>query len=200
MKVLLVSEGKHESGGSLAALVERLLAGPCEFDWRRMSDNTLHVHQGTGPRLRKRAAAWIAQAERDGYDAIVLVVDQDGKLERGKQLEDAQGDANLSLPRALGIAIRTFDAWILADETALSMVLQFTVPTQSDPESNPAPKADCAKLLKQSCEVIGQAEMYAKVAQVARLEVLERRCPKGFAVFALRVRVLRAVKPGAVDS
>src|SRR5688500_4798500 len=52
--------------------------------------------------------------ETRGYDALVLVIDEDGISERVQELATAQQYAGSPIHRALGVAIRTFDAWMLA--------------------------------------------------------------------------------------
>ena len=47
------------------------------------------------------------------------------------------------LPRALGLAIKSFDAWVLADEVAMSTIVGHTVDRQRDMESLRDPKLIC---------------------------------------------------------
>lgn len=46
-------------------------------------------------------------------------------------------------PRALGMAIRSFDAWMLADDGVLTLVLGKPIDTQPSPEKNRDPKEAC---------------------------------------------------------
>jgi len=129
-------------------------------------------------------------AENHGYQAIVFLVDEDGYKDRHGAIEAAQGDARLRIRRAMGLAIRSFDAWMLADETALREALGRTVLRQKDPETLEHPKSICQALLDAAGSELGLSAMYALVAIACRHNVLERRCPRGFRPFADRVRSL----------
>jgi len=195
MKVLLVAEGKHERGkedrdGALETLVRRLHQGVIQCALERASRNDIHAHHGKGQGYFKKALRWILEAQKRGYAGLVLVIDQDNTPERVREITDAQNTQRVSLRRALGVAIRTFDAWMLADEQALTRVLGYDVPTQPSPEEMSDAKAVCAQLLGQSRAAMSQSEFYAFVAREADINTLERRCDKGFAPFAQRVRAL----------
>ena len=195
MRVLLVAEGKHERGkedrdGALETLVRRLHQDIIQCDLDRMSRKDIHVHRGKGQGYFKKALQWIREAEKRGYDAIVLVIDQDNATERVQEITKAQNDQLVALRRALGVAIRTFDAWMLADEQALTRVLGYAVLPQRSPEEMSDAKGVCAQLLGNSRTVMSQSECYAAVAREADLGTLERQCAKGFAPFAQRVRSL----------
>lgn len=161
MRILLVSEGKHEQSGALKNLVGRLLAREFECDQEPVKNNAIHAHHGGGQGYMKKAIRWILEAQRRGYDALVLLIDEDNKAERLREIEQAQAyfGPSTTLPRALGVAVRTFDAWMLADETALTRVLGRPVPRQRDPEAQSQPKAICAQLLDECGGGIAQSEL-----------------------------------------
>ena len=194
MKVLLVAEGQHELGdgtaaGALEVLVRRLSGGQVlQIDRRKVSDPSLRAFHGTGQGFYKRALRWLLHAAGEGYDALVLVVDHDGHDVRLRQIDDAQDSGLTPLPRALGVAVRTFDAWMLADERALSIVLGRPIARQTDPESIAWPKERCTELRNSADSDLGLAALYAAVATQADPTILERRCPRGFAPFAFRTR------------
>jgi hypothetical protein len=194
MKVLLVAEGKHELGGALETLVRRLSPLALEVEHDRVSNDKIHAHHGKGQGFFKRAVRWILEARKRGYEALVLVVDEDGHRERVKELDDAQEYSGIEFRRALGIAIRTFDAWMLADEEALTSVLEYPVQRQPSPETVRDPKEVCKQLLAASTIGIPQAEMYNRLAQAITFRLLKERCAKGFAPFAERVRSLVIVE------
>jgi hypothetical protein len=188
MRVLIVGEGNSESQGALEAFVQRL-AGPLECDCAKVNQNIGAVH-GKGKAYEKRAIRWLYEAVKRGYDALVLLIDQDNCPERNQQLADAQEYQTVSLRRAFGVAIRTFDAWMLADEQALTHVLGYTIQRQPDPETLTDPKSICTALLHDCALEISANEMYARVARSAAIEIIEDRCPKGFGTFAGRVRAI----------
>ena len=137
MRVLIVAEGKNEIDRALEALVKRLAPGgtlQCESD--RISRNDIHTHHGKGQGFLKRSLRWLLEAKKKEYDALVLVIDEDGHPERSEQINAAQEHLTIeTLPRAFGVAIRTFDAWMLADEQALIQVIRSPIRRQPDPES-----------------------------------------------------------------
>ena len=95
-----------------------------------------------------------------------------------------------SMPRALGVAVRTFDAWMLADEKALSNTLGYQVQQQRAPEEVRDPKSSCSRLLHAGQLDLRQREMYAEVARRTDLLLLAQRCPAGFGVFLARLQRL----------
>lgn len=192
MRVLVVAEGRHELGGALELLIRRLATQPLECSFERVSHGNIHVHRGKGREYFKKAIRWMLEAEKRDFDGVVLVIDQDNYPERKRELDDAQQHVQItSIPRALGVAIRSFDAWMLADERALASVLQCAVSAAPAPEEINDPKGFCATVLRKSGRDLSQTEMYAAVARTAEISLLMRRCPHGFAPFADRVRKLQ---------
>lgn len=188
MRVLVVAEGKHERSGALEELLKRLGGRQATFESDRVQNNRIHTHPGKGQGYFKRAVRWLLEAQKRGVDALVFLIDEDGQSERIEQINTAQENSLSALPRALGVAIRTFDGWMLADEKALTDVLGCQIDKQPDPESIRDPKQRCADLLASSRNRIAQSEMYAKVSGCLDLDVLRARCEKGFGPFAERVR------------
>jgi hypothetical protein len=187
MRVLIVSEGRHELRtdefpGALEILVKRI-AGDFTVVKMKVSVELPRL-RASGRGYYKRALQWMDFAQKNDYDAIILVIDQDEDPDRRLEISQAQDDTKYSIQRAMTVAIRSFDAWMLADETAISKVLGRTIQQQPSPESNPDPKASCEELCGQK---MAQAEMYAKIAAALKLKVLASRCPKGFKPFADRI-------------
>jgi len=187
MKVLVVSEGKHEQAGALQSLLRRLSGDQAIFAFDRVSSSSIHAFHGKGGGCFKRALRWLLEAEKRGLDALVLLIDQDGQNDRSEQIRDAQDSSLSQLPRAMGVAVRTFDAWMLADEAALADVLGCPVARQAEPETIRDPKQVCAGLLMNSRNQMAQSQMYARIAQRFDIAVLGSRCPSGFRPFAERV-------------
>lgn len=191
MRVLLVSEGKHELDGALETLVRRLVPRQFDCDWKKITDPLLRTHPGKGPGYFKKALRCVRFAHDEGYNAIVLVIDQDDDTDRQRHLAAAQGHTKMTtLARALGVAVRTFDAWMLADEQALSKVLGRPVQRQPDPEAIRDPKKVCIDLRDAPGGTLGLADLYRALASHLNLGILEQRCPSGFGAFAGRVRAL----------
>lgn len=205
MRILLVSEGAHELGAwdpwgkpvgpsALENFCRRLLSHDAEFVRMKVSDPAVRTHGSAGRAggYERRVWMWLNRAEREGFDALVLVIDQDNPDERRQeQLDRAQEDARFPIRRALGVAIRTFDAWMLADEQALSTAAGYRVPRQRDPERASDPKSICRQLREAGTRTEGPtSDFYALLAEQVELGLVEQRCPRGFRPFAERVRKL----------
>jgi hypothetical protein len=197
VRVLLVAEGESELGnlqveGSLAVLVRRLLPETREIVGRKVSDRAVRTHRqpGQGGGFERRALLWLRYAGAAGFDALVLVIDEDGDPQRGSELDAAQRRQEFPLGRAFGLAIRTYDAWMLADERALGAALGGAVGRQRSPERLRDPKRTLNQLSSRHACKIGFAALCAAVAARVDLECLAARCPQGFSPWADRVRAL----------
>ena len=187
--------GDDNLEGALVVLSRRLLGENVSVSRERVKNPRVRVHlqPGKGDGYEKRALGWIRLAEREGYDALILVIDQDGQREREQQFDRAQDDRRLPLPRALGVASKTFDAWMLADEQALSEVLETHIDPLPNPEAEGDPKGKCKNLRDAAHSQPSLRAMYAAIAERTDMEKLEARCPNGFAPFAGRVRALNSL-------
>ncbi|MBN1975323.1 MAG: DUF4276 family protein [Sedimentisphaerales bacterium] len=188
MRILVVSEGIHERAGALENLLEKLGGSREFFESDRVSNNEIHAFHGKGPGYFKRAIRWLKEAEQRGVDVLIFLIDEDGKKERIEQIQNAQDYLLSSLPRAMGVAIRAFDAWMLADEKVLSQVLGYSINRQVNPETIRNPKKVCEELLGDSKIGLSQREMYAQVSNNIDINVLCERCPSGFKPFAAHVK------------
>jgi len=188
MRVLVVSEGKHEQSGALQNLLKRLGGHHHLFEHDRIASTDLpRVHKGKG--YFKKALRWVLQAQSNGYDALIFLIDEDGITKRVQEIRQAQDHNSLScLPRAMGVAIRTFDAWMLADEQVLTKILGYNVNRQTNPEAIRNPKQLCATLLAKSQKAMSQSQMYASLSREIDIDILCDRCQSGFKPFAMRVR------------
>lgn len=193
-KILLVAEGEHEHGGALQQLVSRVLGGNHEFKASRLADSPVRVH-GKGRGYEKKAIRWLMEAQKRGYDALILLVDRDGNRDRESEIKSAQqypkaiGDK--PFPRAMGVAVEMFDAWIFADEQALSRVVNTTIQTQQAPEGITDPKEHLRLLLQSKVGRTPNAKLYSDVAGELDLERLRSQCPAGFGTFAKRIEEMR---------
>jgi hypothetical protein len=194
MRVLVVSEGEHEQGGALENLLRNLGGTEAQFVFDCVQRDDIHAHHGKGSGYIKRALRWLKETQRRGMDALILLVDQDRvEYRRSEQVREAQEYCHpqvpaFNLPRAMGVAIKTFDAWMLADEKALAVVLGCPVARQRHPETIGRPKEVCARLLEGGTNRMRQRQMYAEVARRLDINVVAERCPKGFKPFAENVR------------
>ncbi len=205
MRILVISEGNNELGrtgkdavsGALIQLVKRVLTPllPLEkFQIEQRDNRSFGVvtkkDWGTGGAdYQRKAMSWIRKAQNEQFDAIVIVVDQDDASDRRKGLDAAQADNRLLLPRAIGLAVKSFDAWMLADERAISNAIGRTVQRQKAPEDHNSPKNTMLGIVADSRAM---TDAYAKIADLANIETLCTRCPKGFKPFRDRLAKLAA--------
>ncbi len=196
--VLIVAEGEHElSGGTadaaLPILVRRMLGDGVDLrpTSKRIRELSGHTHSGRGNPLARKFIGIMRLAEREGYDAVVILIDQDDDRSRHQAATVAQEATFTLLPRAIGIAVKSFDAWFLADHAALSDVLGTEIQMQPDPERHNDPKTACQNLRSLTTSDCALRDLYSMVAAIADLELFRRRCPSGFGVFADRVAGLR---------
>jgi hypothetical protein len=190
VKILLVAEGKSELGakdrdGAVEVLVRRLLDESATVE--RQTVKRRVNSRGEGGAFFKKAVRLLQEARENGCDAAVMLIDQDHEPDRRKQLDRAQDHVKEAIPRAFGVAIEEFEAWFLADETALPDSSGRRIRTQPDPESIAHPKEHLRSVCPNACN----AEALSEIARKVRLDEVEKRCPKGFAPFAKRVRDLR---------
>ena len=199
MRVLLISEGPHEGNPdderpqALRCLVQRVLPAEATYKWLNVRDlprgNPL---PGKGGGHFKLALKALWYATREQFQAVILVTDADGNRERISQFQKAQETDRFALPRAFGIAVEEFDAWILADHQALSQTFQRTVGMQRSCESVRHPKETCRELMEGHGWTGSQSELYQAVCRCADLQAVADRCPLGFAPFLERLQSLAA--------
>ena len=208
MRLLFFGEGSSDVGwdehaGVIQILTRKVLAT------RLGVAPELNARSERLPHLRKRrgyaakAEAAINSAHRLGFDGVSIVVDRDGPANRDRLKLLRKGRdkaaAEVPIPAAVGVAIETVEAWVLADEPAIGRVLGLpTSPAtgpdpetlDGSPESDRHPKKRLAALLAQ--DTIGQKrnqERLEAIASETDVGVVERRCEKGFGRYADEVRV-----------
>lgn len=206
MNILLVSEGVHEFGdsldnpelcGALEAIVRQLTHEELTITPRLSRDERIraHLRKGKGDGYFKLLIACMRYAEKEKFDAVIVVIDEDGEHDRVKQVDAAQDDDTVPIRRAVGISIRTFDAWMLADNLALSAAFNCQIDKVGSPESLKDGKAAFRGIRDGLGSSDRLRDLYARIGERARIEELEAACPKGFAPFADRVRKLLASLP-----
>jgi len=195
-RIWVICEGNHESGGALLNLIHRILPSSVESEivfepWKNPRNSGRRFRSsGKGDGVFKKFIAAIFDAQRDGFDCVVCLIDCDGDRSRIRSVDKAQEDDRINFPRAFGVAIETFDAWFLADEVALSTCFGLQIQTQPDPESCEDAKAVITGFRNIGTTSETLAGCYARLASITRLEQIERRCPRGFGVWMKRVAAL----------
>jgi len=228
MRVLILGEGPTDLGrtkadhtfeleGALPLLARKLIEqADVETDidmhglqWKQMPRRSLAGACRMGRSMQGFAnKLWGLLGLKEGReaDAIVAVVDRDGKRHKDRIQELNKGRDELrkaNKPCAVGVAIEMIEAWLLADEEALRTALNDpSIQRQPDPEtlasrnenSEQNPKGRLQRLMERSLGgEIPQADFpacYAEIARNTSLSVLEQRCSEGFQPFAGQVREL----------
>ncbi|MBM4397859.1 MAG: DUF4276 family protein, partial [Deltaproteobacteria bacterium] len=143
MTIRVHGEGTQDVGvGPDDRGVVQLLAGAClrfrrEPDWENRRLPWLRGSRG----LAAKVLLALKESAREGVDAVVVVVDRDGRGTNGEKLKrlrdgrDLARREGLTLPAALGVAIETMEAWLLADQRALSEAIGSKVRLQPSPEN-----------------------------------------------------------------
>ena len=192
MRVLVVVEGMHESGGAVRALIKQLRHDLIDLEFDKLANATTHVH-GKGRGYFKKAIGWMREARKRGFGAVILLVDRDQVGERLNEITDAQNHTSIcDSPRALGVAVEAFDAWMLADQQALSGVLGVNIQTQPDPESIAHPKQHFKDLLAELGAASVDAGLYARIAEKLDISILATRCPRNLPCLQIGCAICRA--------
>ena len=198
-RIVVLSEGPNEIGRerepihaeddlpALPCLVHRLLGAPPHVKYR--SDKlreVAHVRH-----LDKKVMAAMEKARVEKADALAVVVDRDGpgraNRRRLSQLQAGRNalPATLGVPCAVGVAVEAFDAWMIADKEALS-----AAPGDGKPQAHADPESLGPGKAKEHAQgQLGRArsDKYAAIAAKIDLNLLKRKCPRGFKPFAQEV-------------
>ncbi|NQT85152.1 DUF4276 family protein [bacterium] len=190
----------------LKVLVERILDAEGRIE--TLEDRSLPYLSGNpAGRLCGQAAKFVRECVRAGAGAAVVLVDRDrtqrGKRHRALVHQREELRKFLSIPFAVGVAVETIEAWLLADEMALCRVLG--LPNPSEPMGRPEdlcggagtvthPKMVLSNYLARAVDRDAIFRDWAiSIGRNADLDVIADRCPQGFARF--REDVLREFSP-----
>jgi hypothetical protein len=218
LKVLVLGEGPHEIGRkldqvlsndelpALPILVRRILGDgrSVSFECRSFKNETkARVKDMVTTRVGARAGAIsrkVAQAiqmAKRQFDAVVVVIDRDRKLDSEKIAALREGrNSAATKPRcptcAVGTPVETFDAWMIADSKAVQKAEGNPDHCHPTPEglagkegSGNHPKDRAAKVFGSSDRL---GEKYRMVAEEVDLKQLQNSCPEGFKPFADEIR------------
>ncbi len=196
MKFLVCGEGPNDIGkddqppelGTLQAFVCSIRAADNDkFERHRIA----HL----GPRRKSKGfedkleLAFKELGHRN-CDALVFVVDSDKEPKRVLRLKEARDKVCAGRSSAVGTAIRSIEAWLLSDEKALASAFGCPTPATT---ANPEELSDPKSLLHQwldGADRWDHSAAYAEMARQVRLEIVRKRCPRGFADFAVEVEAL----------
>jgi len=109
--------------------------------------------------------------DADQKNPVQLINDMHGKI----------NNRNYPFPVKLLVVVQELEAWLLADETAVSTVTGRPTPTIQNPEGLNDPKQRLNNVLS-AARISYTPEIARKIAANANLDVIEARCPS-FRVF-----------------
>jgi len=116
-------------------------------------------------------------------------------MELGRQQANAD---NVTIPTALGLAIEELEAWLLCDEKAIAAALGVTVAALNpNPERLKSPKSELTRLCAPVKTGLAEWDLLESIAAKTSLDLLAKRCPRGFVPF--RDEALDAVAPLFVE-
>ncbi|HDY66014.1 MAG TPA: hypothetical protein ENH84_07280 [Phycisphaerae bacterium] len=202
LRILIFGDGENELGKieteyapsddlpALPRLIHRVLGEPAQTTYTTKKFKKIKAAHGRGGKWAKKTKRAIEDARKGGYQGTVILIDRDRKssAERLGPLTDAR-DAMLACC-AVGNAVETFDAWMIADGKAVREATGKATQSQSHPKPEKLNKdegtgnhpKDWATRIFGGTSSLTPA--YAVVALHADIDLLKRTCPKGFAPFA----------------
>lgn len=219
LRVVLYAEGAGETAGTVtllpppgAALATEML-GPAhwligraiERVWNVPIDavrfeSPLRTVRGTtahGSDLHERTTlrkllTWARPKLRP--ELVVVLVDEDGDRSRKSRL--VADTADLPGTRVIAVAVKEFEAWLLADEDGLREVLSREVPTVASPED--LARGEAKRRFNALCDVpanSGNRKAHHHVcrqsmSRESSLDEVARRCPS-FWAFLDDLRIAR---------
>jgi len=164
------------------------------------------LRPGAGAILKRAAKVLKEYARPDTWNCqgAVILVDADGKgrqrLRTLRQRVDEVEQAGMAIGSctAVGVAIEKFEAWLLADEKALSRVLEVPNPNgvSRSPETlkgkggapDDAKGVFAERVAQGGKRHVPPEELAYQIVAQMDLDVVERRCPKGFGLFRREVK------------
>lgn len=201
--------------GALPRIVDRLMNNPKDVKYaaEKFKKNIPHTAIKTDEipedaniptrirhKLARKVRHAVLQAKAKGCRAVVILIDRDTEpdSERIALLKEGRGSlaTYVGYPAcAVGCAVETFDAWMIADGKAIGKAGGDSSNSHPEPEklrgkketSRDHPKNRAAEIFGVNVKNIPSSK-YATVALHVDLELLEKACPKGFKPFADEVR------------
>lgn len=107
---------------------------------------------------------------------IIRDADNKGPGELINRMQSKISNRHYPFPVKLLVIVQELEAWLLADETAVSLVTGKTTPAIPNPEGLSDPKQRLRNVLSKA-KISYTAEIARKIAARAKIEILESRCP-----------------------
>ncbi|HDY65411.1 MAG TPA: hypothetical protein ENH84_04155 [Phycisphaerae bacterium] len=200
LRILIFGDGENELGKieteyapsddlpALPRLIHRILGEPAQTTYTSKKFKKIKAAHGKGGKWAKKTKRAIEDARKGGYQGTVILIDRDRRstAERLVPLIDARNEVSACC--AVGNAVETFDAWMIADGKAVREAGGNASLSHPDPEklnkdegTGDHPK-DRAFRIFEGCSSL--TPVYAVVALYADIDFLKEKCSKGFAPFA----------------
>lgn len=198
--------------GALPQIVDHLLKNPkdVEYSAEKFKKNIPHTaikiddipkDANISTRIKHKSARKVQNAillaKANGCQAIIILIDRDTKPDSERIALLKEGRDTLATyvgypVCAVGCAVETFDAWMIADGKAIGLAGGDASRSHREPEKMDG-KEDTGRHPKDRAGEVfggktGLSPKYAAVALHVDLELLEKACPKGFKPFAEEVR------------
>lgn len=216
MKVLFVGEGNNDIGRSFGGIELQKATGVvptlCRLMRPHIDDDSvavswkqirLHCRTKALPGYDRKLKLAVELAIENGCTGTIAVVDEDNKPQRRSVLSEARNaiasDEETKLHRvAIGVAVKSLEAWTLADHEAIASVIGCAPecdgyrPAQVEHlyQESDKPLKRPKDLLKRVLE-LGHLEdstdIRVDIAKQSNIETLKRHCPTGFKPFAEEV-------------
>ncbi len=169
MRAGLSIEGPNDQY-TVQILVERVLAG-LDLDWM------YRPHRGYAS-LERELKDDLVEYEVGGVKLVVVVADNDrsSRNHRKRQLNESM-DLHPSLKEVtiIGIAVQALEAWLLADEKAMSTACGRDIRTQPNPETIDDPKNLLRSLVQIKTLSIPHPQLLSKIAHALRIDFVRTK-------------------------
>lgn len=211
-RVLILGDGAHELDGGAATdsdsepalhCLIRRLAGDSESlvmesgrfrEMGKVSASLVvrHAANARAHAYRRKTMYAMQLAKQKGFDGVAILLDRDRKKEAEtltplREGRDSGRDAG-GPPCAVGVAVETFDAWMIADAGAIESAGGDKSKAHPSPEHLDGKEGTGRHPKERAREVFTDEEhlgpCYRRVARSLDLDLLRKHCPKGFAPFA----------------
>jgi hypothetical protein len=132
----------------------------------------------------KELPVFARQLYDDGAAIVVAVVDTDNTRlgERRGLLHEAQAKCGIPICIAEGLAVRSLEAWLLADARAIDTVFDGDLARVQfpNPETDLTPKETLNQIVRSltNGREVTFATFACELAEAIRLDVLRQRCPQ----------------------
>jgi hypothetical protein len=202
-----------ENEGALHTLIRR------ELKEAGLPDcNFVHRHPSTKEIRKGKVACGFGVLEKLSYlsqivstwkpeevDLIIILADADDKVsERQKNLEKAlqeiqenhlDASGNIITDQSIGgLAIKDFEAWLLADFQTVSTILSIKIPELSNLEESDQTKDILEKAIAESNYLSEENNRQLKIrwhlARQIDLAILRKSCPQGYGLFSQSLKEL----------